>query len=429
MKKCPNCQKEFPDTMRFCQTDGTPLDTVGETQADDPLKTTVVRQEDISSAIPPSDPFKTIIAGSTGLSDREDESDDDLLQLPQEFDPMKTMVVTPLPKDRRDAPKFEDIRDEIKLETPPSSSPFGGFSQPKEPLPEAPKDYSNDPTLMQPESPSFNKPSPPNFGGSSMKDEEDLQQTLMQGPWGSAPKSDDSPYSNDSPFAKPSDEPMASPFDLPRSPFDEPKSATNENQSPFGQPSSFDTPKDSGFNQAPSSFENQPASFNQPKTSFDEPASNQFGSAQSQFDQMNQGFGAPNQQVQQGGWAPSSPEQGWGEQGLGGNAPFQPSAAGAGQSKTLAIISLVTGGLSVLLLGGLIIPFLNIVCMFLAPGLGLAGVITGFLARIRAKRDPEQYGGSGLALGGIITGALSILAVVGLFVLAIILGLSGGFRF
>ncbi|MEP6903935.1 MAG: hypothetical protein ABJA66_19585, partial [Actinomycetota bacterium] len=83
MKKCPNCQKEFPDSMRFCQTDGTPL--LDEVQADDPLKTTVVRQEDIASSIPNSDPFKTVVG-----SDKKEDSGD-LLQLPEEFDPLKTL--------------------------------------------------------------------------------------------------------------------------------------------------------------------------------------------------------------------------------------------------------------------------------------------------------------------------------------------------
>jgi hypothetical protein len=79
MKKCPNCQKEFPDSMRFCQTDGTPLgDPIAEAPADDPLKTTVVRQEDIFSSIPPADPFKTMVASS----DTTDDSGD-LLQLPE----------------------------------------------------------------------------------------------------------------------------------------------------------------------------------------------------------------------------------------------------------------------------------------------------------------------------------------------------------
>jgi len=66
------------------------------------------------------------------------------------------------------------------------------------------------------------------------------------------------------------------------------------------------------------------------------------------------------------------------------------------------------------------------VCFLLTPALGLAGVITGFLARSRANKNPEQYGGGGLALGGIITGGLSILAVIGLFAIGLVLGLMGG---
>ena len=113
MKKCPNCQKEFPDTMRFCQTDGTPLvEAAEESQPEDPLKTTVVRQEDFASAIPPSDPFKTMVASPV---EREDSGD--LLQLPEEeFDPLKTMVATPvghnkpiLEESDSQSSKFEEI--------------------------------------------------------------------------------------------------------------------------------------------------------------------------------------------------------------------------------------------------------------------------------------------------------------------------------
>jgi len=75
---------------------------------------------------------------------------------------------------------------------------------------------------------------------------------------------------------------------------------------------------------------------------------------------------------------------------------------------------------SLAMLLGLIIPFVNFICMGLSPALGLAAIITGFLARSRAKQNPDQYGGAGLALGGIITGALSILAIIGLFIIAIV---------
>jgi len=423
MKKCPNCQKEFPDTMRFCQTDGTPLlEVVEESQPEDPLKTTVVRQEDIAASIPPSDPFKTMVASS----DRNDESGD-LLQLPEEeFDPLKTMVATPIRQDKPvlediqpEPPKFEEIKEEIKSETP--SSPFSGFSQPSEPLPEAKPDYSADPTLLQPEPPKFNEPSlspPPSFGGFTSKEEveEDLPQTMMQNSWDIPPKSDqspfssDAPFSNDSPFSKPNDAPMSSPFDTPQTPFESPKS-------------SFDAPKQEPFNQP------QQTPFEPPSPSFQEPPPVQFGSPQSQFEQANQGFGSQPLEQQSGWTPPPSPESGWQEQGLGANTPFQPPTVKSGQNQNLAIAAMVCGGISLVSLVGLIIPFVNFVCFIVTPGLGLAAIITGFLARSRANRDPENYGGAGLALGGIITGALSILAVVGLFIIALVFVGTGGFRF
>ncbi|HEY8559948.1 MAG TPA: DUF4190 domain-containing protein [Pyrinomonadaceae bacterium] len=395
--------------MRFCQTDGTPLvGAVGESQAEDPLKTTVVRQEDIAASIPQSDPYKTVVGNS---ADKDDG--DDLLQLPeQEFDPLKTMVATPIGQNKPiledDSPKFEDIKKEIKSDAP--SSPYGGFSQPKDPLPEAPKDYSNDPTLFQPEPPKFNEPnlSPPSFGDLSpkvVKDEEEPPQTVMQNPWdaGSAPKSDESPYINDSPFSKPSDAPSSSPFDAPKPTFDEPKS-------PFGQPSSFDAPK-SPFDPPQTPYETPQTSFDPPKPTFEEPA-NQFGSAASQFDQMNQGFGT-NQPLQQNEWAPPpSPEQGWGDQGLGANTPFQPPpAAVSGVNQTLPIVSLVFGILSV--------------CCYVSPITGLVALITGFLGMKNANNAPNQYGGKTLAIVGMILGGLFFLVGVGYYILVFVIGMGG----
>jgi hypothetical protein len=72
MKKCPTCERTFDDSMKFCQTDGTPLVAVAENAApDDAYKTTVGRQEDIAASIQP-DPFKTMIGGSFN----KDESGD-----------------------------------------------------------------------------------------------------------------------------------------------------------------------------------------------------------------------------------------------------------------------------------------------------------------------------------------------------------------
>ena len=421
MKKCPNCQKEFPDTMRFCQTDGTPLVEAVEAQPEDPLKTTVVRQEDIASSIPSSDPFKTMVATPS-----ESDESGDLLQLPEkEFDPMQTMVVQPLGQDKPvfdepETPKFEEIKQDIKADAP-SSSPFGGFSTPNEPLPETPKDYSNDPTLLTPEPPKFSEPdlSPPSFGdlsSSAKPNEEDMPQTVMQNPWdaGSAPKSEDSPYFKDSPFSKPSDAPSSSPFDAPQSSFDQPKSAFDEPKSPFGQPASpFDAPKspfdapNDAFNQPQTSAYDAPqTSFDPPKQTFDEPA-NQFGSAQ--FDQMNQGFSG-NQPLQQSEWTPPpTPEQGWGDQGLGANTPFQPPPAATGQNQVLPIVSLVFGILSV--------------CCYVSPVTGLVALITGFLGMKNANNDPAQYGGKTLAIVGMILGGLFFLVGLAYYILVVALSI------
>lgn len=414
MKKCPNCQKEFPDSMRFCQTDGTPLgDPIAEAPADDPLKTTVVRQEDIFSSIPASDPFKTMVAGSETTAD----DSGDLLQLPEElnypeeFDPMKTMVVAPIVKEtpkvelpKPETPKFESIKDEIKAETP--SSPFSGFSQPSEPLP-TPPDISDDPTVLQPEPPKFNEPnlSPPSFGNLPAKndaEDDNLPATMIQNSWdaGTPPQSNWS----DSPFSKPEEKPVASPFDSP--PVNEPVS------SPFGQTpqSPFESPG-SPFD-APQPSYNEPKNIDPPKPTYQEPPQEQFGSGQ--FGQMNdQSFG--NQQMQQNDWnPPPAPGAGWQDQGLGANTPFQPPIAMQGQNQTLPIISLVFGILSV--------------CCYIAPVTGIVALITGYLGMKNVNADPNQYGGKGLAMAGMIVGGIFFVlyTLYWLFIILVYAGLVGG---
>lgn len=108
-------------------------------------------------------------------------------------------------------------------------------------------------------------------------------------------------------------------------------------------------------------------------------------------------------------WAPPPPpDASWQNQQIGSNTPFQPPPAGAGgENKTLAIISLVCGILSL------------ICCSWFIPG--IAAIVIGFIARSKANSDPANYGGAGLAMGGIITGAISVV----LGVIVIILYLAG----
>lgn len=94
---------------------------------------------------------------------------------------------------------------------------------------------------------------------------------------------------------------------------------------------------------------------------------------------------------------PPAPVASWENQEIGSNTPLQPPPAGvSGQNKTLAIISLITGVVSVLCCNGIFV-------------MGIAAIILGFMARGKAKSNPTEYGGAGLALGGIITGGISLL--------------------
>lgn len=384
MKKCPICEKTFEDSMRFCQTDGTPLLDFTEEIPDDPLKTTVVRQDEIASLIPPEDPFKTSVANS---QPRDDSGD--LLQLPEEFDPMKTMVA-------RDTPKTDLSVGEPQ---PKPASPFDAFSTPFESKEES-----------APEPPKFSEPSlsPPNFGDMSAPQSFEEQQNSSDEPPPTAiymPHS--SPFSSEtaapnepmssSPFEKPLDSPTPSPFsDLPRPSYE------NQPVAPYKEP--------------------EPAFSNQSGSPFDQPAP----IGNSPFEQQNQGFDQP---AQQSDWnPPPAPVSNWQDQGLGANTPFQPPVATSGQSQGLAIASIACGVASLLMVAGLIIPFLNMLCGIISPALAIAAIITGFLARSRASQNPNQYGGSGLALGGIITGGLTLLAFVAIILLVVLFFGFASFR-
>jgi hypothetical protein len=95
-------------------------------------------------------------------------------------------------------------------------------------------------------------------------------------------------------------------------------------------------------------------------------------------------------------WSPPpAPDASWQNQEIGSNTPFQSPPPGAGgQNKTLAIISLVCGILSILCCNWFVF--------------GIAALIMGFIARSKATNDPNNFGGNGLALGGVITGGVSV---------------------
>ncbi|HMS39900.1 MAG TPA: DUF4190 domain-containing protein [Pyrinomonadaceae bacterium] len=349
MKKCPVCEKTFEDSMRCCQTDGTPLNEFVEAPADDPLKTTVVRQEDFASVIPPEDPFKSSSVESTPKDDSGD-----LLQLPEEYDPMKTMV----------APNQADYG--LNLSEPNKETPVSPFDTPFET-----KIDEKPPEISAPEPPKFSEPnlSPPSFGDMSTpmsfeekKEEEPPPTAIYMPEANSFPPESSTPMSS-SPFDRPMEKPLDAPIP---SPFDSP------------------TPQYPSFK--------DPEPFTPSVSPFEQPAS-PFGG----IEQQNQGF---NQPVQNSDWQPQTPAAtNWQDQG-GANAQFPP-VAGAGQDQTMAIVALVCG----------IAGFL--ICPLTAP----VGLVTGYMARKKAQENPQQFGGEGLALAGMIIGGIVTVIWVGIILL------------
>jgi len=328
MKKCPVCDKTFEDSMRFCQTDGTALiDEIEE--AVDPFKTMVAPKEDFEAAIPPppEDPFQTRVAGA----EPKDESDD-LLQLPEEYDPLKTSVVS-----AAELPEISAQEPEEVIDVAPAS-PFSETSAPPEP-------------------PKFEEPSlsPPDFGDLSDQSSPEFTEGATEIiPPDSLPKFE--PFSSEP--AKPED--FSAPSPIP---------------SPFGEtPSSYEKPSTSPYP------EPEP-----------EPPPTVMGA--SPFDQP-QPFGQ-QENFQQPEWTPPpAPVANWQDQGLGANTPFQPPAAGANLDQTLAIVSLVCGILAICLCGfvsGIPAVITGVMAknkidanpeLYGGRGMAIAGIITGAIGSI-----------------------------------------------
>jgi len=97
--------------------------------------------------------------------------------------------------------------------------------------------------------------------------------------------------------------------------------------------------------------------------------------------------------------ATAAPPAQW--QGQAMNAPqgqFAPFMMVASPSQTLAVVSLGLG------IGSMTIGWCCSLGLLLAP----AALITGFLALSYIKKEPDKYGGRGLAIGGITTGTVFI---------------------
>ena len=108
---------------------------------------------------------------------------------------------------------------------------------------------------------------------------------------------------------------------------------------------------------------------------------------------------------------PPAPVREWEKKEIGSNTPFQPPPAAAGESKGLALGSLICGILSFTICGSMGIL------------LGPVAIVLGFIGKKRADERPAEYGGRGLALAGMITGVLGLL--VGILALAYVVLVFG----
>lgn len=366
MKRCPTCDKIFADGMRFCQTDGTVL--VDDTPAVDPYKTVVSNQSEIPA--PPVDPFKTMVASPPIFA----KDEDDVLQLPEELDEMKTMLVS------RDELKSSEAGDVPKLDLPPPSpfNPSAPLIEPSSPSPSSFGDLSAESSSPKP---SGTNPNDAN----AVIDSSSFQENPT-------PKFDSKPFQNDfsqkSPYGNQENKAIPSPFDLSMQPGYQPPSA-----------SPVDAPKPPVFKEDETRF-----------GSYQEPANPSSFQPPSPFGQAE----PFNQPMQQAEWTPPpAPVSEWQNQNLGANQSFQPSGASVGQNQTLAIVSLVCGVLS-------------IICCF-SFVTGPAGLITGFIAKNKADQDPAQFGGRGLALAGMITGGIGTLIGILVIILQILGAFAGRF--
>jgi hypothetical protein len=99
--------------------------------------------------------------------------------------------------------------------------------------------------------------------------------------------------------------------------------------------------------------------------------------------------------------------------------PLPPLPPGAGQPVEYAIApERPRSGMAI---AALVCGIVGALMPFCVP-VGLVGLILGIIATVRASREPQRYGGKGLAIGGICTGGASVLlALVAIPLVAVLL--------
>ena len=87
-------------------------------------------------------------------------------------------------------------------------------------------------------------------------------------------------------------------------------------------------------------------------------------------------------------------------------APISPTQS---PNIILAVASVILGAVGLL---GMVPTLIFTLCGVIPIGFGIAALVTGVLAKVRAKNDPQRWGGGGLAIGGAIAGVFCIIAPV-----------------
>jgi uncharacterized protein DUF4190 len=199
--------------------------------------------------------------------------------------------------------------------------------------------------------------------------------------------------------------PLGSEPTPPPSPFSAPEPSSFEHTRP-PIPSPFEEKEKPAF-EPPSAPDFKP--YPEPSAPAQEPPLNPFDQPQ------------PPAPMAAAEWTPPPvPDANWQNQQIGQNTPFQPPPAGTSVNQTLPIISLVLGIVSL--------------CCYISPLTGIAALITGYKGMKNADRDPQHFGGRGLAIAGMITGGIFFILglLYWLYIIFVIgfaaIGSMGGFN-
>ena len=279
-----------------------------------------------------------------------------LVDAEEELDPYKTMVAKPgeiaaalaANKGADEASKDDSVL-ELPDEPDPNKTQFVSEKELRDEMAAADDHEVMD---LPPEPPKFNEPEPP-----------------------SPPKMGGPPPS---PFGQPQGEGSSDQFSQTSPPIPSPFGGTSE-------PKREEPP-------APKFEEPEP-----PKPQFSEPEP-----AEPKFDpfEAQAPTAPPPASMQQ-----SPPPMGGPVAQMGGAAAPPPANAAGGQNKTLALVSLIAGILSL--------------CCWISPLTGLIAIITGFLGMKKANNDPANYGGKGLAIAGLVLGGLLFVAGIAYWIFII----------